>query len=77
VPQEELLPTARALANQILQKPPKALRLLKRLVVEDADVILTRMKEENIALGAQLASHEGMEAVAALIEKRPPNFVFN
>jgi enoyl-CoA hydratase/carnithine racemase len=77
VPLEELLPTARALANQILQKPPKALRLLKRLVVEDADVILTRMKEENIALGAQLASHEGMEAVAALIEKRPPNFVFS
>lgn len=74
---EELLPTARALANQILQKPPKALRLLKRLVAEDRDVILARMKEENIALGAQLASQEGKEAVAALIEKRPPNFDFS
>lgn len=32
------------------------------------------MKEENTALGAQLASHEGKEAVAAFIEKRRPNF---
>jgi len=74
---EDLLPTARALANQILNKPPKALRLLKRLVVEDSDVILTRMNVENAALGTQLASHEGKEAVAALIEKRPPNFDFS
>jgi enoyl-CoA hydratase/carnithine racemase len=63
-----------AMAKQILQKPPKALRLMKRLVLGGADTILARMKEENTALGAQLASHEGKEAVAAFIEKRRPNF---
>jgi enoyl-CoA hydratase/carnithine racemase len=77
VASEELLPTARALAAQILRKPPKALHLLKRLVVGDADVVLTRIKEEGVALGAQLASQEGKEAVAALIEKRPPIFDFS
>jgi hypothetical protein len=66
---DELLPEAHALAEQILQKPPKALRLMKRLVLGGADTI-----QENTALGAQLASHEGKEAVAAFIEKRRPNF---
>lgn len=71
---EELIATAHSLVNQILQKPPRAMRLLKRLATEDTDVILARMQKENAALGAQIISAEGKEAVAALIGKRAPKF---
>jgi enoyl-CoA hydratase/carnithine racemase len=74
---EELIPVARSVAKQILQKPPQALRLLKRLVAEDTDVVLARMQRENAALGAQISSAEGKEAVGALIEKRAPKFSSN
>jgi enoyl-CoA hydratase/carnithine racemase len=77
VASEDLLPTARGLTNQILQKPPKALRLLKRLVAENSDAILTRMKKEYVALGLQLASQEGKETVGALIDEPHPNFDFS
>lgn len=74
---EELIPTSRSLAKQILQKPPQALRLLKRLTAEDTDVILARINREGAALGAQIASAEGKEAVTALIEKRASKFSAN
>lgn len=74
---EELIPTSRSLAKQILQKPPQALRLLKRLTAEDTDVILARIHREGAALGAQISSAEGKEAVTALIEKRAPKFSAN
>lgn len=74
---EELIPTSHSLAKQILRKPPQALRLLKRLTAEDTDVILVRMHKENAALGAQITSAEGREAVAAMVEKRAPKFSSN
>lgn len=74
---EELIQTSHSVVKQILQKPFKALQLLKRLTAEDTKVILARMNMENAALGAQIASAEGKEAVAALMERRAPKFIWN
>lgn len=70
VPSAELVSTLQSLVEQIMQKPPNALRALKRLVLEDRDVVLARMNKENAMLGAQISSAEGRAAVSALLEKR-------
>ncbi len=71
---DALLPAARALAEAILAKPPLALRTIKRLVKSETATVQERMREENAALAERIVSAEGKEAIAALIEKRPPNF---
>ncbi len=71
---DALLPAAHALVEQILGKPPEALRQIKRLVKSETISISDRMREENAVLAARIVSAEGREAIAALIDKRPPNF---
>lgn len=71
---DAVLPTARDFASRILEKPPNALRLIKRLVKSETSSVAARMAEESVALAAQVASAEGQEAIGALIEKRRPNF---
>lgn len=70
----ELAPATRALVAKILAKPPGALQAIKRLVKSGTADIGARMTEENTALAAQITSPEGVEAISALIEKRPPVF---
>jgi enoyl-CoA hydratase/carnithine racemase len=69
-----LLSEARGLIGKILSKPPGALQQIKRLVTSRTTSVDDRMREENAALAAQITSPEGQEAIAALIEKRSPNF---
>jgi enoyl-CoA hydratase/carnithine racemase len=69
-----LLSEARGLIGKILSKPPGALQQIKRLVTSKTTSVDDRMREENAALAAQITSPEGQEAIAALIEKRSPNF---
>jgi enoyl-CoA hydratase/carnithine racemase len=75
VPREQLLPTARALAEQIAANPPHAVRLAKRLLREALHSRLDTLLEMSAAfqvMAHQTADHH--EAVSAFIEKRKPEF---
>ena len=75
VPSEQLLPTARELADEIAANPPHAVRLAKRLLREGMHCRLDTLLELSAAyqvLSHQTADHK--EAVAAFIEKRKPEF---
>jgi enoyl-CoA hydratase/carnithine racemase len=50
------------------------MRLTKRLMKGDRDVILKRMKEEGAHFAAQLKSAEFHEAGMAFMQKRKPDF---
>jgi enoyl-CoA hydratase/carnithine racemase len=72
---DELLPTARALAEQIAANPPHAVRMAKRLMREGMHSRLDTVLELSAAF--QALSHrtpDHAEAVAAFIDKRVPVF---
>lgn len=75
VPDAELMPRARAIAAQIAAQPPQALRMTKRLIREG----MTSTLAQNLELAAAMqplaqTAADHAEAVAALFEKRPPQF---
>ncbi|MDF1485629.1 crotonase/enoyl-CoA hydratase family protein [Ramlibacter sp. H39-3-26] len=75
VPHAELLPAAYELAERIAVNPPHAVRLTKRLLREALHTRLDTLLELSAtfqALSHQTADHR--EAVAAFLEKRPPQF---
>lgn len=75
VPRDQLLPTARTIAEQIAANPPHAVRLAKRLLREALHARLDSLLEMSAAfqvLAHQTADHR--EAVAAFVEKRTPAF---
>ena len=76
VPREQdLLATARGIADEIAANPPHAVRLAKRLLREGMHCRLDTLLEMSAAFQAlshQTADHR--EAVSAFIEKRPPSF---
>ncbi len=72
---DDLLNAATALARRIAVNPPVALRMTKKLLKESQQASLTSLLEMSASLQAlahQEPHHE--EAVAAIIEKRPPDF---
>ncbi len=75
VPHDGLLDAARAIAQRIAANPGHALRLAKRLLREGQDMKLQPLLELSAAFQA-LAHHseDHDEAVAAFIEKRPPQY---
>jgi enoyl-CoA hydratase/carnithine racemase len=75
VPHETLLDEARKIAQRIAANPGHALRLAKRLLREGQDMKLQPLLELSAAFQA-LAHHsdDHEEAVAAFLEKRPPQF---
>ncbi len=75
VPPEELMAAARDLAGRIAVNPPTALRMTKKLLREGTTSTLEALLEMSASLQAlihQTADHR--EAVAAMLEKRPPKF---
>lgn len=75
VPMDELMPTARKLAEKIARKPPEALRMTKRLLKESEFQRLDTALE--MAAGMQAlaqATKDHAEAATAFAEKRKPNF---
>jgi enoyl-CoA hydratase/carnithine racemase len=70
----EIQAVARGLARQIAAKAPGAVRLIKKLMKSKSATVPERMVEEAHDFGAQLASAELREAVAAFFQKRPPDF---
>jgi enoyl-CoA hydratase/carnithine racemase len=75
VPDEELLPAAKALAQRIAANPPHALRMTKRLLREGRQTSLATLLEFSAGLQALAhATADHKEAVAAFLAKRPPEF---
>ena len=75
VPAEDLLPAAIAIGQEIAANPPRALRLTKRLLREAQHGRAHDVLELSAAY--QAIAHETQdhgEAVAAILEKRPPHF---
>lgn len=72
------MPEALALAARITANPARALRLTKRLLREAQTARMSEILELSAAYQAivhETADHK--EAVAAFLEKRPPQFTGN
>lgn len=75
VPNEELMSAANELARRVAVNPPAALRMTKRLIKEGEHAQLESLLEMSASLQALAHQHKDhVEAVNAIIEKRPPNF---
>jgi enoyl-CoA hydratase/carnithine racemase len=75
VPADEVLPTAIALANQIMQNAPLAVGLAK-LIVDQGDGVpkATQMAIERWAQSQLITTEDVGEAFMSFVEKRPPKF---
>jgi len=71
----ELLPTARALAEQLAALPPLALRMTKRAAYRSHDADLEQALELAATYqGVVQNTADHHEAVQAMLERRPPKF---
>lgn len=72
---DALMDAARALAARVARNPPRQLRMAKKLLREGLDQRLDPLLEMAAALqGACHQTEDHAEAVAALLERRPPVF---
>lgn len=75
VPHEDLMQEALALATRIADKPPRALRMSKKLLKMGTRMALPDFLEQCAYMQAQChGSEDHMEALAAMKEKRKPVF---
>jgi len=75
VPADQLLPTARALADKIAANPGAVMRMTKRLLREGEHSTLESLLE--LSAGYQALAHktaDHREAVMAFVDKRKPRF---
>jgi len=73
VPQAELMPTARAIAERIVANGPLAVRAIKRLVVRGQDMPLDHALEvDKYMLGLLRDTEDRLEGRRAFKEKRKP-----
>lgn len=75
VPADQLLPTARVLADKIAANPGAVMRMTKRLLREGEHSTLESLLE--LSAGYQALAHktaDHREAVTAFVEKRKPRF---
>jgi len=73
LPQDEVLPAARAAAKALAQKPAGSILATKRLM-RDAAQLLARMDTEGAIFSERLKSDEAREALSAFAERRAPDF---
>lgn len=72
---EELLPTVHKLANEIIQKGPRAVALTKQLINEGLEMTLeTALAKEQEFYCSCYGTAEQQEGMQAFVEKRKPNF---
>jgi len=74
VDDEELLPTARDVAQRLAGLPPQAVRETKRLIRHGARDLAGRIEQELALFRERLGSPEAAEAFRAFMEKRKPDF---
>jgi 2-(1,2-epoxy-1,2-dihydrophenyl)acetyl-CoA isomerase len=76
VPDEDLLPKARAFAEQLAAGPTMAFGGIKRLLLESANNNLeTQMALETDWISQMARMKDGREGIAAFVAKRTPKFV--
>ena len=76
VPRESLMTETMVLAEQIAQKSPLTLKLLKRALRDGAEMPLgAALAHEQAIIGLVLDSKDAHEGCSAFLEKRPANFV--
>ena len=76
VSDQKLLATATETAQKLAEKPLSALRACKRLMKQPSREQLEQaMKIENEEFSSRLRSADTKEAMAAFLEKRPPDFI--
>lgn len=61
-------------ARRLIEKPPEALAIARRLMRGDPAEIVRQIDAEAAAFLQRLASPEAREAFRAFVEKRPPDF---
>ena len=75
VPGDQLMSTARQIAERIAVNPPHAVRMTKRLLREGQATTLSNLLELSAAMQALAhATRDNDEAIDAFIEKRKPDF---
>ncbi|MGQ0429499.1 MAG: enoyl-CoA hydratase [Gammaproteobacteria bacterium] len=75
LPVTELLPHAQAAARKFATLPPGAVRDTKKLLRQAlGNAVQETLMREASHFGPRLAGAEAREAIAAIIEKRPPDF---
>jgi enoyl-CoA hydratase len=75
VPDAELMTTVFAMANEIAQKSPLVLKLLKRAMVDGDEMPLrAALRHEQAMIGLVLDSADAHEGCGAFLEKRPASF---
>jgi enoyl-CoA hydratase/carnithine racemase len=75
VPGDQLLSTATAAAQSLMEKPASALRLSKEMMKKPFRADLDRIIREEIqGVASQLESPETREALTAFLQKRKPDF---
>jgi enoyl-CoA hydratase/carnithine racemase len=75
LPDQELLAAAFETARNLASKPADALQASKRLMKQSfREQIRTAIKAENEEFSLQVRSADAKEAIAAFLEKRPPDF---
>jgi len=75
VPDQHLFATAMEAAQKLAAKPGGALRASKRFIKQGfIDQVKAAIRVENEAFIERVRSTEAKEALAAFLEKRPPNF---
>jgi enoyl-CoA hydratase len=75
VPHDRLMEEARAMAAKLAAKSPLILKLLKRTLIDGADMPLSAaLRHEQAVIGLVLDSRDAHEGCAAFIEKRQADF---
>ncbi|SHJ30279.1 Enoyl-CoA hydratase/carnithine racemase [Desulfatibacillum alkenivorans DSM 16219] len=75
LPREEVLPKARELAREIAMSAPVAVQMMKRSIYKGLDWKAREAAEwEAHCQSRTFEMEDAKEGVAALLEKRPPNF---
>jgi 2-(1,2-epoxy-1,2-dihydrophenyl)acetyl-CoA isomerase len=75
VADDQVLPTALALAQKLADGPTRSFGEAKRLILSGATESLeSQMEKESRAIASLAASREGQEGMAAFLEKRTPRF---
>jgi 2-(1,2-epoxy-1,2-dihydrophenyl)acetyl-CoA isomerase len=76
VPEDELIARAMDMARSVAAFPARSIRLNKRLIIRSQDMTLDGSLELSAAFQAIIQNTKDQkEAVNALLEKRPANFV--
>ena len=71
---EEVFEKAFSAARKLAEKPPSALRSVKKLMKRESETVRERMTTENRLFKEHLETPESQEAINAFFERRKPDF---